>query len=304
MSERRLFVSFSGGETSGLMGHLVKTKFRDRYDVVEFGFANTSLENDETLDFVAWCDQFFGWGVVGVEALIDPRRGYGTRHRIVDQWTAARNGERYEEGCRKYGIPNHDFPWCTRELKTNPIKSYIREVLGWERGTYDTAVGIRADEFDRRSVSAEKNHIVYPLLDWQPTTKAQVNGFWKLQPRRLYLTGWEGNCKTCWKKSERKLVRICHDAPEKFDFFERMEAEHAGHGAEFEKYPEQFGPDHRRRFFRGYKTVSDIRRMATDGWGDGLRYEINDDARVYDDGEVESCAESCEVDLTWSEDEE
>jgi 3'-phosphoadenosine 5'-phosphosulfate sulfotransferase (PAPS reductase)/FAD synthetase len=298
MGNKNLVVSFSGGETSALMTRLLLTKWRSRYNEVVVLFANTGQENEETLEFVRDCDKAFGFNTIWLEAV--PQEGrVGTKHRIVTFETAARKGEPFEAVIQKYGIPNQKFPGCTRELKLRPIRSYLRD-LGWALGSYEVAIGIRADESARRSAKAQDDGLVYPLLDWEPTTKPQVNSFWQAQPFRLNLAGYQGNCKTCWKKSFRKLLTVMDEAPQHFDFFERMERDCALIGPEFSK---KSVDGYKRTFFRGNKSVADIRAMhAAGGWD-----RAENDAVVYagnpvtlDVDAADGCVESCEVD--WSDD--
>jgi len=273
------------------MTHLVHTIWRNRWDKIVTVFANTAEENEETLEFVHHFEVYFGIKVIWVEAVVHPGRK-GSTHRLVDISTASRHGEPYEAVIKKYGIPNRDWPHCTRELKLRPMLSYI-DSLGWERGTYETAVGIRADEAHRRSKTAKRNRIIYPLLDMQPTTKKDVNKFWLEQPFRLNLTGYQGNCKWCWKKSEAKLLTIMDENPEKFDFPERMESLYGTVGAEYQKDEE--AKNSRRVFFRGHKSTVDLRQLYRQKKEDGALDFVEDDALLTEDDLFESCTESCEV---------
>jgi 3'-phosphoadenosine 5'-phosphosulfate sulfotransferase (PAPS reductase)/FAD synthetase len=253
---KRLFVSFSGGETSALMAHLLLTRWRDRFDEVRVGFANTGQENEETLAFVDQCDKHFGFGVTWVEAEVYHDKRASSGHRVVTFGDASRFGQPFEEVIKKYGIPNRDWPHCTRELKINPIDSWLRSI-GWEPMTYEKAIGIRADEKHRCTV-VEGERRIYPLAHWLPMTKPDVNEFWMKQPFRLNLTGYQGNCKWCWKKHLPKLLAIMDEAPEKFDFPARMEREYGGIGAEFGKPETEYT---RRVFFRGCMSTEDLREM-------------------------------------------
>jgi 3'-phosphoadenosine 5'-phosphosulfate sulfotransferase (PAPS reductase)/FAD synthetase len=293
----RLFISFSGGETSALMTRLLLTRWRDRYDEVVVLFANTGQENEQTLEFVKHCDDAFGFNTVWLEAA--PQRGRGlVKHKVVTFETASRNGEPFEQSIALYGIHNAAFPGCTKDLKLLPITHYLRSI-GWNRGAYDTAVGIRADESNRRKKDALAARYVYPLMDWMPVSKHDVNAFWFAQPFRLNLAGYQGNCKTCWKKSTRKLMTIMDETPEHFDFFERMEAEYGLVGPEFKK---KHVPGYRRTFFRGNLSVQDMREMhAAGGWA-----RAENDAVTMPNGRGQmqldlddGCVESCEID--WSE---
>lgn len=295
---KNLFVSFSGGETSGYMAALCNMAWRGRWDKVVNIFANTGRENEETLEFVHQCDRRFGLNVVWVEAVVQPGRK-STTHRVVDISTASRKGEPFEAVIAKYGIPNHDWPHCTRELKLRPMLSYLASI-GWEPGTYETAVGIRADEGHRRSKSAKKKGIIYPLMDIQPTTKPEVNEFWLSQPFRLNLMGYEGNCKDCHKKSLRKLLTIMADAPQKFDWSERMEEKYGRVGAEFKKPVPP--PYTARVFFREYTSTKALRALY-EANKDTLERAENDalelpgGRRLPLDVEPGGCVESCDVDF-------
>lgn len=245
---RRICISYSGGRTSAYLTWLLWSRYRSRYQFV-VTFANTGEENEATLEFVDRCDREWGWGVVWLEADVQPERGMGTRHRIVNFQTASRRAEPFEAVIAKYGIPNKAYPHCTRELKEVPIRSYLRSI-GWEAGTYHIAIGIRADEPARRVRKPER---VYPLLDWFPITKPEIIDWWGQQPFNLELQEHQGNCKTCWKKSLSKLVRIANETPQHFDFNLRMEAQYGLAGHNVDGNP--------RTFFRGHLCAKDILAM-------------------------------------------
>lgn len=292
MTERRLLISFSGGETSALMAKLILEHMKDEYDEICTVFANTGQENEETLSFVDQCDKALDLNVTWIEADVSPERGVGTRPRTVDFATASRNGEPFESVIAKYGIPNKAFSHCSRELKARPIHRWARE-RGWAAGSYDTAIGIRTDEIDRMSPNAGPERLIYPLVSRFPHTKPKVNEFWARQPFRLNLKGYQGNCKWCWKKSLRKHLTIIAENPDAYDFPERMEAEHAFTGAGQTGEP--------RRFFRGHMTVGDLRHIASEN-----KFKpAEDDARSYQidlldwlDADLDVCgSESCEVEF-------
>ena len=289
---KRLFISFSGGETSAFMAQWLMANRADRYDEIVCLFANTGQENEETLRFVQQCDEAFGLGVVWIESNIDPSRREEGGFRVVDFATASRHGEPFEAVIQAYGIPNADWLHCTRELKTRPMTAYLRSI-GWAPGTYDTAIGIRADEIDRIDPQATGKRFLYPLITDVEMTKPRINRFWASQPFRLQLKGYEGNCMACWKKSLRKLLTIMHEHPERFDFCERMER----------MYSRVHPPGHKDRvFFREHMSTRDLRDLAARG---GFSPAV-DDAQVYEDqldlgfdlDQSNGCSESCEIDFT------
>lgn len=292
-AKMNLLISFSGGETSAYMAYrlLNDNAVRANYNEVKVVFANTSQEHENTLEFVRACDQHFGFQTVWIEAV----QQHGTRksasHRVVDYATACRDGSVYEDAIKKYGIPNQAFPHCTRALKTTAIKSYT-DSLGWKKGGFLTAIGIRSDEADRMSVNAKEMGIIYPLVSQFPMTKPLVNQWWDGQPFRLNLTGYQGNCTWCWKKTFRKHYTLIKESPEIYDFPRRMEDKYALVGPEFERYHNA----RPRTFFRGNKSTEQLFRDYA---------ALQDFVPYHDENQVMpsqspldvggGCGESCEV---------
>lgn len=256
--KKRVKGSFSGGESSAYMARRMQLECSDEYEI-KFVFANTGQENEQTLEFVRRCDEAWGLNITWVEAVVHPDEDKGSTHRVVTFETASRNGEPFEEVIKKYGIPNPDFQPCNRELKLNAMNSYMRSI-GWESGSYYTAIGIRADEQRRVNDKAAQSKILYPLIDFWPTDKQDVNDFWEEQPFRLRLQEHEGNCKTCWKKSDSKLFRLIAERPWIFDFNRRMEEKYGWHGAPHYGVPQEDGKP--RVFFRNYRSTDDLFAQA------------------------------------------
>lgn len=255
-----------------------------RYDEIVVVFANTGQENEATLEFVDRCDREFGFGTVWLEAVFHEGQRKAPTHRIVTFETACRDGSLFLADAAKYGIPNKLTPHCTRSLKTCPITSYVRS-LGWTNGMYDTAIGIRADEFDRMSAEAAKYRLTYPLVK-RGITKQMVNDFWRSQPFRLNLKGYEGNCRWCWKKSFRKHATLYRDDPRVFDFPAQLEAQHGNSGA----VARRFGPQ---VLFREKTSAIGLARKCAEFKGPWAE----DDSKVYtQDDEQSDCSDSCEID--------
>jgi len=267
-------ISFSGGRTSAYMTKLLLDNWSDRYDFI-VTFANTGLEHPKTLEFVHNCDVNFGFNTVWLEAVVHEGRVACT-HKVVDFATASRKGEPFEAVIQKYGIPNTAFPFCTRELKINPMNSYLRS-LGLDYRTIPTAIGIRDDEKRRVSKTADATQIHYPLIDVWPTDKGEILDWWAEQSFDLGIDEFEGNCQGCYKKSSKKhFMQIERDASV-YDFHRRMEQQYRSHGP-------QVGD---RVFFR--------QNMDTNALFD--LYNASKDAptrsaRADEDG---GCSESCEV---------
>lgn len=270
VGKKKLLVSVSGGETSLFMAIWLWLHKQDEYEMI-FVFANTGQENEETLIFLKKCAEYFGINIIWIEADVKDGKGNGTRFKLTDFENASRNGEPFEAVIKKYGIPNTSFLHCTRELKMNPIKAYAKSVWGKEK--YYLAIGIRIDEFDRMNANKDKLRIIYPLIakEMKPMTKPMINFWWKQQPFRLELKGYQGNCITCYKKSDKKLFQIAKENPKAFDFFDRMEQKY-GNG---------------QQIFRKNRTTKMLLEEAKN-WNGTVKDDSENEPTLFDN-------ESCEV---------
>jgi hypothetical protein len=259
------------------MAQLVKQHLSAEYEIVNL-FSNTTWEDEDTLRFLDAGDRHFGLNLVWVEAEINPGEGVGTTHRVVTYETAGRKGEAFEAMCAKYGVPNKTFKHCTRELKLRPMTSYIRSI-GWEPGSYFTAIGIRPDEKRRVSLNAGVQKILYPLIDMWPHDKSDVIAFFEDIEWDLRIEEYEGNCLGCYKKSDRKLNTLWRRRPEVFNFPIRLDQLYAHVGPN--NVP---GP---RKMYRGLRTpqelVAEFQLLAADT------------SRSFNNADAGTCSESCEV---------
>ena len=289
----KLAISFSGGRTSAVMTKLCVEKFSKTHDIA-ITFANTGCEHENTLKFVDQCDKHFGWNVVWVEALVNPEKGKGIRHRVVTFETASRNGEPFESYVAKYGLPGPTHPQCTSRLKEDVMYDHRRS-MGWKRGSYWTAIGIRADEMDRMSESRLEKQFVYPLVDagW---TKADIKTECAKWPFDLDLKGEHyGNCTWCFKKSLRKLLTLAVDNEAIFAFPKMLE----------EKYQlvrdSDYDRDGEHKIFRKHMSTVDIIEMARtknfEPYADTNQLDFGFSQASYDVflDTGSACGESCEI---------
>lgn len=294
--KEKLLVSFSGGRTSAFMTYWIIANLSDKYEIV-IVFANTGKEREETLEFVKECSEYWGWNVVWVEAIVNQQLGKGIRAKVVDFKTASRNGEPFEAVIQKFGLPNQNNSSCSRDLKKEVIRAYLRDI-GWKK--YYTAIGIRNDETHRINwVVAKKERLIYPLATMVKTTKSDINIFWSQQTFDLRLKTYEGNCDLCWKKSMRKLMTIAKNNPELTEWWKEME----------EKYENRIGEARLKnpniklpiRMFRGNTTITEIAEEAKfpfeeavdeskmiDKYKQGVLWSENLDSNA-------GCVESCEA---------
>lgn len=268
-----LVVSFSGGRTSAYMTQMLLEYYSEQYELLVI-FANTSREHEKTLEFINNCDQRLGFGTVWLEAQVNPQKGKGTKHVITSFSEAKRDGSVFEAVIAKYGIPNVSYLHCTRELKLQPMHSYLKS-LGLDPAVVKTAIGIRADEPRR---IGKKPNIVYPLFDWFPTIKEDILDYWQdEQTFDLGLEDWEGNCISCYKKSDLKLGKVYAKYPSYFEWCAEMEAKYSHVGA----------PDAPRKMYRGSRSTVDMIKLF-----EHLGPDIKLQQKAHEDA---GCSESCEV---------
>lgn len=297
--KRKLLISFSGGRTSAYMTKWLIENKKDEYDFVVV-FANTGKEREETLEFVRDCDINFGFNTVWIETVMNAY-GVGASFKVVNFETADRKGSTFESVIAKHGIPNVSTKHCTRELKTTPIKAYVKS-LGWKPKEYETAIGFRIDEPKRwagkKVISAKKKKHFYPLVYEQPMRKEDINFWWDQQAFNLQLKEHEGNCDLCWKKSENKLVAIAGVCPKRTEWWLEMEKKYENYTPESKKHNPLIKPPH--RFFRNNLSVEDLQGMAAEYFkgteDDEVLKEVYEQALIngYDTNAFNSCEESCE----------
>lgn len=266
-----LIISFSGGRTSAYMAHILISQFKGKRKIF-IVFMNTGEEHERTLEFINECDKRMGWNIIWLEAVVNGEN-IGTTHRIVTYETASRKGEPFESVIAKYGIPNKGYPHCTRELKLQPMASWLR---AHQIDDYDMAIGIRADETRRVSKSAEAKNIIYPLVDIG-VMKDDVLAFWEDQAFDLGVEEREGNCKWCWKKSDKKHFANISINPEWYDFPRRMELLHAFSGNGSDK-------TRPRKFFRSDRSTDEL----------FAQYELCK-GNILPSSDDSGCSESCEL---------
>lgn len=275
--KQRLFVSFSGGRTSAYMlYHIWNSPNAKNYDIKVL-FANTGQEHPKTLEFVDRCSKEWGIPIIWIEGVVIEGERVSTQGKVVTYETACRDGSIFAAVCKKYGLPNTSYPHCTRELKSNPMHNYLRSI-GWEAKSYDTAIGIRADEIDRMDENRKEKRYIYPLVKAK-VTKEMILNWWSTQPFDLEVKEHQGNCTWCWKKSLRKHLTLIKENPEFFEVPAELERlyENAGAGTDEEKP---------RRFFRKKMTVADLFELSQRPFTSFTEEELQLSF---------GCTESCEI---------
>lgn len=214
MSTAKHIISFSGGQTSGLMLRRLMdanpVDFDEKFEVV---FANTGREYNETLDFVREVEMRWGVQITWLEYC---RENGEHSFRIVDYTVASRRGDHgpFDEMLEWVGaLPNVMGRSCSAQLKIRTQRRYL-EANGLNNWTF--YIGIRADEAHRAieilAVSPKAIKCSFPLID-DGTTLAQVNAWWDKQPFKLNIPNYKGNCDLCFLKARWKRLAIIRKDP-------------------------------------------------------------------------------------------
>ena len=289
--KKKIVVSFSGGETSAYMLERILKEYGETHEILVV-FANTGEENEETLEFINNVSIHLNINIIWLEynghlkfKVVDFESAYRSHDlkEIANKW----QNHPFRKYISIYGLPSIKKPECSRELKERTIDRYLSSIK-WAPKDRTKAIGIRADEIDRAKESW------YPLIKWG-IIKQIVNKHWNKKPFRLMLRGYQGNCKTCYKKSLRKLVTLYRENPFLFLFFQQMEIEFPF------RYNEAYEPV-MSKIFRENKTVNDIAFMSLDksiqnAVDDSINYEYQID--LWNGAELDisnGCSESCEAD--------
>lgn len=251
--KKDLVVSTSGGKSSMFMADFLIKNYSDEYNFY-FVFANTGREHEGTLDFLEKSDKHFNLNLIWLEAIIDPKLGIGPKHKQVNFKTANRDGKVFENFIAKEGIPNTSRQHCTDRLKTQVIRSWMREKGILKNAK--TAIGYRFDEQSRadpNKATVKRYNLVYPICNWGHFDKQDVDSFWEYMPFTLDIPPHYGNCLTCFKKSDPKLYRNYHEHPEWFDWNIEMDKKYGKVKA---------GDNNRHVFFRKQRDTEMLIRSA------------------------------------------
>lgn len=212
--------------SAGLTSVMMAIKFKEWYPNTEVVnvFLNTGKEDIRSLEFMNECDKHYKLNLVWLEAVINPMRNKGTEYKVTTFDKLDKDGLMFEEGIKKYGIPSRVNKWCNRELKLEPLKKYANDIFGVDN--WSLALGIRTDEIDRISEKYSENNTFYPPFE-NKVDKRERNRFWKDQPIKLELKGYEGNCDFCFEKSKRKRMTIVKENPSKVIWWNEMEKKYS-----------------------------------------------------------------------------
>lgn len=128
----------------------------------------------------------------------------------------------------------------------------------------------------------KSNYNLYYPLYTEGIEKIDVNIYWEMHDFTLEIKDHEGNCATCWKKSDKKIWLLSLEAPLKFEAFRWWEKTYQHVKPNTDGKP--------RVFFRKHRSVDDIFKeselMNEYTLNKLIGYNVDDES---------GCSESCEA---------
>lgn len=258
LDNKNIFGSISAGYSSVMMAILLRKWYPD-HNII-YGMANTSKERKESLRFMNECNDYYNLNMVWIEADFH-EKGKGATPKVTSYEDLKRNGEIFENGIKKYGIPNMENKWCNRDMKLTVLTKYADSVFG--KDNYSVAVGMRADELDRVRKDYKTNNVFYPLMD-RGIVSNDRNKFWKDQPIQITIPAYKGNCDMCFAKSTRKLMTILKEEPNKSEWWDKMIKYYGSIPLDGKKSYNDLMKQNNgvQTFYRDYNTIDDLVELA------------------------------------------
>lgn len=192
-SKKNPAVSVSGGKDS-----LVVLDLGLQAGVENFVFSNTTIEFEETVDYVKELEKFYG---INIE-ILEPPRGF---FDLVE----------------KFGWPSRRWRWCCEVTKFGPLGKYALEN---KITAYIT--GLRKEESARRTNYKGKSQNplipvvqVNPILDWSIMDVWDYIGERSLPINPLYRRGFKRvGCWCCPQKTKCDWEATENHSPESMEF--------------------------------------------------------------------------------------
>lgn len=206
-------LGLSGGKDSAALAVFMRQHYPAL--TIRYFFTDTGKELPEVYDFLGRLEGFLGRPIE-----------YVNPHRDFDFWL------------RQYGhfLPSAQTRWCTRKLKLEPFKHWIRPLL--QAGdTVNSYVAIRADEGHRDGMVAQHDNLVvkFPFRD-HGVDKLGVLEILEasgLGLPKYYDWRSRSGCTFCFFQQKVEWVRLKRTHPAAFEEAKAYEKSAVEHGSPF-----------------------------------------------------------------------
>lgn len=206
-------LGLSGGKDSAALAVFMRQHYPDLN--VRYFFTDTGKELPEVYDFLGRLEGFLGRPIE-----------YLNPHRDFDFWLRQYN----------HFLPSAQTRWCTRKLKLEPFKHWVRPLL--QAGdTVNSYVAIRGDEDHRDGMVAQHDNLVvkFPFRDHGVDRLGvleilEASG---LGLPKYYDWRSRSGCTFCFFQQKVEWVRLKRTHPEAFEEAKAYEKSAIEHGAPF-----------------------------------------------------------------------
>jgi hypothetical protein len=212
MTERHV-LGLSGGKDSAALAVYMRLHHPDL--PIDYFFTDTGKELPEVYDFLGRLEGFLGRPI-----------HYLNPHRDFDFWL------------RQYGnfLPSPKTRWCTRKLKLEPFKQWIRPWLAAGEKVF-SYVAIRSDEDHREGMVAQHDNLFVKLpfrehgVDKQGVLEILEGSGLGLP--KYYDWRSRSGCTFCFYQQKIEWVRLKQTHPEEFEAAKTYEKNALEHGSPF-----------------------------------------------------------------------
>lgn len=258
MKKQNLLVNVSGGRSSAMMAyHISRSPLYKNYNKL-FIFCNTGQERPETIQFLQDIVKFWGIDIHFLEAVYSDLPRIGPKAIRVNPENLDMTSKVFENAINHLqknkwiGVPNQATPYCSVYMKVRPANWYAKQFFGTVK--FKSAIGFRQEDMPKRISWAEiklAKKQLFPLItDFEkPTNLQDIDQFFAEQPFRLKIPSNLGNCRYCWKKSEKTISEniifdIRNHNFDTIDWYKRMESRYNNN------------------FFRNNRTISEMVQIS------------------------------------------
>lgn len=206
-------LGLSGGKDSAALAVFMRQHYPDLE--IDYFFTDTGKELPEVYDFLGRLEGFLGRPI----KRLNPDRDF-------DFWL------------RQYGhfLPSPNSRWCTRKLKLEPFKQWIRPWLT-AKHKVTSYVAIRADEDHREGMITQDDNLIVRL----PFREAGVDRLGVLEILegsglglpKYYDWRSRSGCTFCFFQQKIEWVRLKREHPDEFEAAKAYEKTALEHGSPF-----------------------------------------------------------------------
>lgn len=209
--DKKYIACWSGGKDSTFM---VDELLRKSYPLDEVIFCDTGYEFDIMYEYIEKIKEYWQSKYNIKITLLN----YGKGKDIWESWSETQFTKGQYKGSIR-GFPFHlGMSWCTRELKVNPVKKYIKQ--NYKSFNVVEYIGIAVDEPNR----IKENGEVYPMVEWGVTEKEATmilidRGLHNPLYNHFHRTG----CFLCPKQSLSSLYKLWKHYDKEFSTIQKMQ---------------------------------------------------------------------------------